>query len=679
MQKFWWFSWVMFGGLLLGGEPTCRAEDEVPPLLPNVFDMPRIQGQQVAAYRQAALLMAAGEYAKAEPLLEAAVKRIPHDAVANYNLACALARQKKIDKAFEHLNRAMALGFRDRKHIAEDADLENLRSDKRFVEVLKVAKAPATNPTTNWSFSSGWKHRLTPAEPQEGQVLVTEDCTLYNFTAGLLMVAFHPPKGDPDVPIVKNFGEAGKLLLQWSKEGTAAGNVGDFYDNHDSDHSNMKYAAFPQLTRIEFSEAVKKRGLHHGLQQHVFYNQVTIGNSSTALVRGPQWRCQGRNAITRNKGANILAAHYLRNHLYFYPEHRDHDAGHNGKNGGYGDVLPANTPYLILSQGSSGSDRDFLNAITATLAAFRPEVKTELTKAGLLMPAVQMIFRQSNKQVETPEDYLTGKAHPTVFDGKQLDVVKMVKMAHAIKPDTLPPFCQIEVVEETKNQLGRDYFDYASREKLFDTPCAIARVVKSTKYQSRMVVSAEKSRDLKGKPITYHWKVLRGDADRIQIKPLNKEGSQVELLVPYHTRQPVTKGNPMESNRVDIGAVVSNGDYYSAPAFVSFTYLDNELRTYDKKQRIVAVDYTAESVQGNYVDPLIDLPKNWRDEYHYDAKGQLIGWTRIRKDSREEFTATGELILKRSEEGQIEKTTKVRYVPHRLPNGSAQLKQETVE
>ena len=96
------------------------------------------------------------------------------------------------------------------------------------------------------------------------------------------------------------------------------------------------------------------------------------------------------------------------------------------------------------------------------------------------MPTVQMVFRSSNKQVAQPEDYLTGKAHPTVFDGNQLDPAKMVRTAHEITKDTLPPVVQLKVVEEDQPVVGRDYFTVGAGERLFDTPCAIARVARST-------------------------------------------------------------------------------------------------------------------------------------------------------------------------------------------------------
>ena len=81
---------------------------------------------------------------------------------------------------------------------------------------------------------------------------------------------------------------------------------------------------------------------------------VTFGNSSTSAP--PQLGGSNpRSYYVFPFGLSFLYNQYTRNNLYIYPEHRDHDPGHNGKNDGYGDLYPTNTPYLIISQGSSGS------------------------------------------------------------------------------------------------------------------------------------------------------------------------------------------------------------------------------------------------------------------------------------------------------------------------------------
>ena len=201
--------------------------------------------------------------------------------------------------------------------------------------------------------------------------------------------------------------------------------------------------------------------------------------------------------------------------------------------------------------------------------------------------------------------------------------------------------------------------------------------MKSTKYEHRMVVSAEGSKDIRKAPLTYHWAVLRGDETRIRIKKLNAEGSKVELIVPYHERRPIAPGNDRESNRVDIGVFVHNGTYYSAPAFISLYTLDNEKRVYDEKHRIRSVDYDDPAVRDNYVDPMLDLHKDWRDEYHYADDGNLLGWTRIRGERREEFTAAGRLVLQDGKDGKPSKTAAVRYRGKPGPNGVQVLDQVT--
>jgi len=391
-------------------------------------------------------------------------------------------------------------------------------------------------------------------------------------------------------PIASGRSKVAKLLGRWYAEGTAAGNTGDFYDNRDGGHSKLNTSLFPQLDKIEYTTEQKNRKLHFGVQLRTMFNRITLGNSSTAAPAA-SGGSNTRRCMSSARAMSILYLQYRRSHLYVYPEHRDYDVGHNGRGGGYGDLFPANTPYVITSQGSSGSDRAFMEAVAYTLAAFRPEVKKLLARAGLLMPTVQMIFRTCNKGVRDDKAYLSGKAHPPVFSGGNIDVSAMVEMAHNMRTDTVPAMVRLKVVEEDTAAPGRDYFDEFQSEKLFDTPAAIARVARSTRRERRMVISAKGSYDMNRRPLKHHWAVLQGDTDLISIKPLNGDGSVVELKVRHHVRRPIRDGSQMESNRVDIGAFVHNGKYYSAPGFVSIFFLDNEVRTYGADGRILEVSY----------------------------------------------------------------------------------------
>jgi hypothetical protein len=194
-----------------------------------------------------------------------------------------------------------------------------------------------------------------------------------------------------------------------------------------------------------------------------------------------------------------------------------------------------------------------------------------------------------------------------------------------------------------------------------------------------MVVSAEESADIGGAPLKYHWFVLRGDPEQVQIKLQNEAGSVAEIRIAHHERRPIVKGSKLESNRVDVGLFVENAKWHSAPAFVTCFFLDHEKRTYDEKQRIKSVDYADAEASQNYVDPLVALPKRWRDEYDYADDGSLLGWTRIRGDARESFTADGRLIAERDDAGAAKTTKAVRYLAKPRPNQAPLIEQEIVE
>ncbi len=130
-------------------------------------------------------------------------------------------------------------------------------------------------------------------------------------------------------------------------------------------------------------------------------------------------------------------------------------------------------------------------------------------------------------------------------------------------------------------------------EEIFTTPQAVARVFRGAPHSRRMVVSAESSHAVNGRIEEYRWAVLRGGADGVRITPLNKEGSRVEIRVDHPPRRPITPGSRMESARIDIGAFARAGKTWSAPAFVTWTALDNEARTYGPDGRIVDIGYDA--------------------------------------------------------------------------------------
>ena len=65
----------------------------------------------------------------------------PRDAIAHYNLACSWSLLGKTSRAVPALKKAIKLGYRDFDHMREDPDLENLRRDPRWDDLVGVRKS----------------------------------------------------------------------------------------------------------------------------------------------------------------------------------------------------------------------------------------------------------------------------------------------------------------------------------------------------------------------------------------------------------------------------------------------------------------------------------------------------------------------------------------------------------
>lgn len=658
-----WLTLVCLGFALVvsvnAGQPASPLPNSTNAL--TVFGMPALDETVMSLQMQLMMQFKQGHLDNAAQLCQRVIDLIPFAPDGYYNMACIRSLQGRCDEAVGWLEKAVEHGFGDSSAIERDPDLKAIRRDARVRALIKKMswmtawQGPIAPPSLKGT-------RVSPAPVSNGVAWVSSSNTLWEGRAHLLVSLFDLGSSNAgERAICTLSGEAGDLLRGWWKEGTAAGNWGDFYDNRDSGHSDMNLGVFPQMTRIKYGPEVIAAKLHYGSQGYLFHGGVVIGNSSTANVGGPFWGSQTRALYNSRRGVELLAMQYLNGKLYMYPEHQDYDPGRNGKGGGFGDVFACNTPYLITSQGSSGSDQVFLSAVACTLAAFRPEVKTALTTNGLLMATVQMIFRSSNAGITNEAAYLSSAAHPAVFDGARLDVPRMVRMAHAMTLTNLPPLVMLQVEKEDQFKVGRDYFSDGAGEMLFNTPCSIARLWKATAMTRKLVVSAAASRDPNKRPLTFRWVVLQGDPDKIRIRPLDKAGSRAEITLTWQGRHPVAPGSKMESNRIELGVFAHNGAFYSAPAFISYYTYDNEERVYDQAGRIVSVTYTGADEPGNYTDPLLDQPKSWRDEYHYDTRGELTGWTRFRGAVSEDFLPDGRAVVRRDGQGRVAETRTVSY------------------
>lgn len=437
-----------------------------------------------------------------------------------------------------------------------------------------------------------------PIEARGGAVMVTlENSRAVQFGLRRLIKPSIEPSTYPVLGPKKN-DPAHQLLRRLVVQGKAAGNHGDLYENRDRDHSRLPLAQHPQLTEVLYGQDLRQQNLDYGVALTMLFDAPLIGNSSTALTSGPHWRSQPRFALTTPGGPARLYENYRAGQIHVYPEHRDHDLER-------GDLFPANTPYMLISQGSSGSDRAHLEALVMILAAFQPETKAFLKAKGLLAPTVQMVYRRARVGVRSRAAYLSGAAHPSVFDGRDIALARMVGLANAIKPNEVPPLVQLQVLEESVPDLEEPLQAQGVSEQLFDTPSAIARIWRSRSGRRSMIVSAAETQDPNGRDLTFTWVVLRGDRDRVRITPVTPDGRYAQIDIEWQEAQPVPGAPGLLSARIDIGVFANNGVHDSAPAFVSVLLPRHEERRYEETQNGLHLRHLDRWGAENYSDPML--------------------------------------------------------------------------
>lgn len=627
--------------LLIGGAFQVQAQDKQAAF--TVFDMPAMSEQLASVFRN----LRAGRFDPAENALRGLIAQFPERAQNYYLLASVLAIRSQPDNALDALSEAIDKGFRNSQLMQQDTNLQSIRNLPRFQELLeRVLKERATEKPEG-------PENIGPYQVRDGEALISDRNTIWNPRVGILTAAFRFASDGAASRVQSNDHPVSKQLNDWYQSGQAAGNYGDLYDNRDRNHSSLNPGLFPQLSFTRYSEAAKEAGVDNGLNDKILFNAITIGNSSTAVTKGPYWRSLARLATSLQRSSRLLYLQYIQNQMYIYPSVHDYSDK-------YGDVLLANTPYMLVSHGRSGSDKPLLHIVAGILAAFKPEVKDYLKNNNLVMPTVQMLLRSGNLRLFRDAEYLTHKAHPPVFSVRDLDMPLIIRKTNALKIEDVPPMVKLTIQSASEPVNGIDDFSRVKSEALFNTPSAIARVVRSTARDSKITLSTEDTIVPNGQTVKYRWVVLQGDKDKITITPQNDAGTVAEISVAWHA--PFAAANPpnLTTNRVEIGVFADNGTNVSTPAFVNFLFPANQIRTYDAAGKIQSIDHrTADKDQ--YVDPQVFAYRNWQDEYRYDDEGNLLGWSRTRANSTHEFTRHGARIVETDEKGRAIKAEITNY------------------
>lgn len=633
---------------------TAAAEEKPLP----VWRMPQLWPLHVQLRGQLADVLKRGDAARMEEICREALGIFPGDATWHYNLACALSQLGKAADALAELDRAIEFGFRNADLIEKDADFARIRENPRFAELVKKSRDLVGKPVRG-------QPEIQPAYVRpNGKLVLDETNMTWNFDAGVFEAHFRVT--EPDTPIASQAAAFGKSkpkspeipsVRTWLAAGTSAGNLGDLYVNRDLGHSSLAVGDFPGIVNVKYGTAAHAAQLDVNHPNTLFPNCAVFGNISRARVGGPYWRSLGRASLTEPALASHMHFLYRNNQFWVIPAH--HDFGKKD----IGDVFPCIAPFQFITVGSSWSDQGPLRAALAASASFPKVTKQAIIRRRLMGPTLQWLLRRTQRGVVTEDDYLSTKAHPTAFSDARLDRVRLVEKAHALLPEQIPPFAALAVINSRTRPLhypvpGRDFPDVTS-EILYNTPSAICFVLRAPEGIRTFQFRAHAEGVPRSAATAFAWRVVHGDASAVKIEAIPDEAT----ATPEKGFVQITVDRRNIKGRIDVACFAkTDSTAWGAPSFISFSPIPRETRVYRSDGKIASIDYS--NLDGVYSDPLVALPRHWKDTYAYDDNGKLLGWTRSYngKDFAT-FTADGDRIVERRADGSPAKAVHVKYVP----------------
>ncbi len=497
----------------------------------SVWDYPSRQHRHEELRGEFIRASANADYSACEKAARAGTELLPDDPTWRYNLACSEARLGRMETAFDDLEKAIRLGFRDAETIGSDPDFIEYRNERRFKDAVDLAVRMKGERIFLGPLA------VVPAKGKTGGSLALGAQNLsWDFESGCFSAVMELEKGE-DGP-----------------------NAGDIYFNRDGGHSVLAVTNFPGLARVRFDSVGRERGMDLDLPNVIFPCPV-FGNSSRALTSGPYWRSLPRAAVTMYAAKLPLMYRFYRsNQVWVFPVCED-----TPPLGRYGDVFASVTPYCIATVGRSWSDQYYLRAALAASGSFNKAVKAGMVHTGRLAPTIQSLLRHSLRGVETEDDYLTEKAHPTAMPPNGLDLAKLKRLSSEMKLEEIPPVALVAGVGgATRTEEGK------LPELTYASPCAWAFVLRTDATNRTFVVKAGGSPSVNGGE--YAFGVVHGAPG----------AARLEKIAPDTARVTIDRSLVVPSNRVDVAVFAKSADsMWSAPAFVSFAVVDTKAPYFD--------------------------------------------------------------------------------------------------
>ena len=485
----------------------------------SIWDYPSRHLEHVHLRNQFVRSMRSGDTAKMQELCRKGIELLPDDPTWHYNLACSLAYVKDgHSAAFDELEKAIDLGFRNAEAIRKDGDLARLSSHRRYEELLEYAKEMSQRRLMFGPMA------IVDATGIFGRPLVLGEQNLgWDFNAGCFVAHM-------------------KLAVA-----SVGGNTGDLYMNRDAGHAMLNADAYPGLTVVKFDKEGRDRGMDLDFPNLVSPYPL-FGNCSRALTQGPYWRSIPRSLMTgQSWRLNAMLRFYLSNQTWVFPANADVPPV-----GTHGDVFSSIAPYWIATAGRSFSDLPYLRAALEASRAFKRPVKQEIVRRGLLAPTIQTLIRKSLRSVSNEVDYVSAKAHPTAFPANGVDVRRLAAAAADMDAKSIPPLAVISVSAEKPSGA------VAFPECTYGTAFAWAFVLRAADERRVFRIHAKGAAE-------FRFSQTHGAQAKIESEGPDK----VKVLI---ERSAVTQGT-----RVDIAVFGRNpGTGWGAPSYVSFARLDEK-------------------------------------------------------------------------------------------------------
>ena len=499
----------------------------------SIWDYPARQPEHDRLVRQVRVAVREGDTVTMEETCRKGVKLLPDDPTWHFNLACSLAYfPKRTEEAFEELETAVDLGFRDRKQIEEDTDLRRLSKLPRFKEILEYADFMKGRPLMTGPLAA-----VTAKEVFGKPVLLGEQNLGWDYESGCFIARL-------------------ELVA-----GSSGGNVGDLYMNRDGRHSVLNLKDFQGITpvRLSIPERVDATGRTNKVSTadldfpNMVFPYPVFGNCSRALVSTPQrpnpyWRSLPRAMVTtESRLMGRMMKLYLSNQTWVYPSNAD-----TAPVGTNGDVFASIAPYWMVTAGRSWSDQPYLRAALEASRSLKAPVKAEIVKRGLLAPTVQTLIRKSLKGVTNEVDYLSAKAHPTALPPKGLDLARLKAAAKALTAESVPPLAAVSVA------MGAPKAKTAHPELTYASAFAWAFVLRADDEVREFFISAKGAEE---------FAFVQTHGAGVDVK--------IERVKPNVAKVTIGRRGLSPTNRVDITVCGRNaGTGWGAPSYVSFARMD---------------------------------------------------------------------------------------------------------